>query len=134
MAGVALYDGLRGALESSDPIQLHASLESVKILPETNDNPRHLYGSITNDAMMSIEIEHPERSRVYCMAVTDDADRDDGTPSSWSAKLDELAAGTDSDGDYKRLCLVSAGNVDKNGFHGTAYSDHNVNSPVQDPA
>lgn len=134
MAGIALYDDLRHALESAGPIQLHGHLESVKILPDSDRNPEHLYGSVTADAMARIEMEHPNRSRVYCMAVTDDSGEIDGRPSSWSAKLDALTAGTDAEDEHKRLCLVSAGNVDKNGFHDAPYSDHNVNSPVQDPA
>lgn len=132
MAGVALFDDLRAELESSDPIELHSHLESVKILPDAAENPRHLYGSVTSDAMANIEIEHPERKRVYCMAVTDDSDKIDGTPSSWSAKLDQLVSGAD-DGS-RRLCIVSAGNVDTNGFHETKYPTHNLISPVQDPA
>jgi hypothetical protein len=134
MAGVALYNDLREALESTGPIQLHGSLESVKILPDSSSNPKHLYGSVTADAMASIEIVHPRRRRVFCMAVTDNSDNLIGTPSSWSAKLDELSAGVGADDGHRRLCLVSAGNVDKNGFHGVPYPDHNVNSPVQDPA
>ena len=134
MAGIAIYNDMRRALDSSEPVQLYSNLESVKILPETSDNPKHLYGSITNDAMMGIEIEHPERSRVYCMAVTDDSEQLDGTPSSWSAKLDELVAGVGAEDGHRRLCLVSAGNVDKNGFHDVPYPDHSITSPVQDPA
>jgi hypothetical protein len=134
MAGVVLYDDLRDSLGSTGLIRLHSHLESVKILPDTDGNSKRLYGSITADAMASIEIEHPERKRIFCMAVTDDSNDIDGSPSSWSAKVDGLAAGVGADDGYRRLCIVSAGNVDKNGFHDTRYSDHNVNSPVQDPA
>lgn len=134
MAGVAIYNDLRHALDSFGVIKLYGNLESVKILPKSNDNPAHLYGSITSDAMMNIEIEHPNRARAYCMAVTDNCDQLDGIPSSWSAQLDGLAAGVDSGDKHRRLCLVSAGNVDKNDFHDLRYPDLNLVSSVQDPA
>lgn len=134
MAGIALYDDLRGVLVSSGPIRLHSHLESVKILPPANDTPKHLYGAVTSDGMAAIEIEHPERRRVFCMAVTDKSDQIDGAPSSWSARLDELVAGIGADDKHRRLCLVSAGNVDTKGFRKKPYPETNLESKVQDPA
>lgn len=134
MAGVALYDDLKAALLSSDPIYLHSALESVRIFPPSGSNERHLYGAVTSDAMAQIEIEQPAKNRLFCMAVTDTPDLQDGSPSSWSAKLDELTSDAAADGRDRRLCFVSAGNVVQNGFREVPYPDHNINSEIEDPA
>ena len=58
--------------------------------------------------MGQAEVEAPQRRRVYCLAVTSEGDHWRGRPSSWSAKLDDLAYG---DGEDQRLIVVSAGNI-----------------------
>lgn len=135
MAGVALYDGLKEQLVSSNVVLLHSSIESVRIFPQKGSNAKELYGLVTSDAMATIETEHPERNRIYCMAVTDKDSQCDGRPSSWSAMLDGLIADATSEGaGNQRLCLVSAGNLMNNDASVISYTDANVLAPVEDPA
>lgn len=135
MAGVALYDDLKEWLISSDPISLHSSIESVRIFPRKGSNAKELYGLVTSDAMAAIETEHPERNRIYCMAVTDKDTQCDGRPSSWSAMLDGLIADATSEGaGHQRLCMVSAGNLEENDAGISPYTDANVLAAVEDPA
>jgi len=79
---------------------------------------------LTQAAIALPEIQAPERTRVYCMAVTND-NVSGATASGWSAAIDQAAAGrmiADDDGEQenedgaeaarpKRLLIVSAGNV-----------------------
>ena len=135
MAGVALYDDLKEQLISSNVVSLHSSIESVRIFPQRGSNERELYGLVTSDAMATIETEHPERNRIYCMAVTDKGSQCDGRPSSWSAKLDDLIADAASEGaGHQRLCMVSAGNLMNNDASIKPYTGANKRAPVEDPA
>src|SRR5690606_24183232 len=59
------------------------------------------------------EIGRPERTRVYCMAVTND-NVSGATPSTWSAAIDQAAAGTmigDERESPRRLFVLSTGNI-----------------------
>lgn len=134
MAGVALFGDLETAILDNRRIRLGHALESVKILPPTPDqNPPDLYGAITATAASLVEIERPNRRRVFSLAVTAgwdtpsvEANRQVGQPTSWSATIDALAAGLSVDVTNtglaflneaelasRRLFLVSAGNVYK---------------------
>jgi hypothetical protein len=61
------------------------------------------------------------------MAITTDG-KDRGRPSSWSAAVDNLAAGVIND--TRRLIIISAGNA----TDPANYPNDNLTSPVQDPA
>lgn len=74
MAGIALYGDLMGDLQSTDPVELNHKLESVRILAPKNDTPEDLYGIVTTDAVSQVEIAKPERERIFCLAITADAD------------------------------------------------------------
>ena len=113
MAGLCLYGDLVEMLQSAENIPLSHRLESVKILPPNGQNPHELYGSITKECVARVEIEAPQRKRVICMAVTSVVDRNGGMPSSWSAAVDNLAAGTDDEDGQRRLFFISAGNTDE---------------------
>ncbi|MDJ0429034.1 hypothetical protein QNA19_24175, partial [Rhodococcus fascians] len=75
----------------------------AKILPPPpGDNAPELYGAVTADAANYVEIQSPNRRRVYSLAVTarwqttpGPGERSIvyGQPSSWSATLDALAVG-----------------------------------------
>ncbi|MBF0613441.1 MAG: S8 family peptidase [Magnetococcales bacterium] len=112
MAGLALWGDLADPLAGTIPIAIRHRLESVKILSKDNANQDPtLYGLLTMEAVSRPEITHPQRSRVFSMAVTADDDRDHGKPSSWSSTLDSLASDSDYYGKNPRLMIVSAGNV-----------------------
>jgi Subtilase family len=155
MAGLALYGDLGGAFAAPGPIRLRHRLESVKLLPPPpGENAPELYGAVTAAGTSRVEIQAPDRRRVYSIAVTarwrtkpDGAAPGPvfGRPSSWSATLDALAAGrsvttedgglvflNDAEDAARRLFLLSAGNV-------LAWEDddHLTRSdvePVEDPA
>jgi len=151
MAGLALFGDLGEAILSQDPVRLLHRLESVKFLPPAGVNPPELYGAITATAASLVEIEAPNRRRVFAVATTTDGETSDdtrpinvGQPSSWSAAVDALAAGlaieTSADGmvfldpeddSATRLFVVSAGNIDD-------FSDDYLTrcdlEPVEDPA
>jgi len=115
MAGLSLHGDLTVQLaDSSGPILEHR-LESVKLLPPDGFDPNdpHSYGVLTQSAVSLPEIAAPERRRVFCMAVTNQ-DVSGAIPSTWSAAIDQAAAGTmigDEDHAPKRLFIVATGNV-----------------------
>ncbi len=157
MAGLALYGDLHSAVLDSAAIELRHRLESVKFLPDREDNDRDLYGAVTARAVDQPEIQAVDRPRVFMLAVTARrADRaadgdgaaapEAGKPTSWSASIDALAFGRaidDTDPKFTyldrdeprrpRLFVVSAGNI--RDVSGT--DDHLERSdlePVEDPA
>jgi hypothetical protein len=130
MAGLASFGDLTEVLARPSPVQLEHALESVKLLPRAGENPRHLYGALTSQATSRIEIVEPHRRRVFNLAVTAPDFRDRGAPSSWSAMLDDLAAGVD--GGPRRLYVVAAGNVEQDNWRN--YPEGNETDQVHDPA
>ena len=131
MSGVVLYGGdLEETLIGNDPIRLVHRLESVKILPDYGSNDPDLYGYITYKAVGRAEGQASERRRVYCLAVTSDVDNWLGRPSSWSAKVDDLAYGNGKD---QRLFVISAGNI-RTFYPAVEYLDQNDTAGIEDPA
>lgn len=147
MAGLALFGDLTPVLAESGPVRLLHRLESVKILPPKGANEPKLYGSITAEAASRIEVQAPNRSRCFAMAVTAGDGRDRGKPTSWSCAVDALAAGRvfdqtnqglvylDDEGDrpHRRLFIISAGNVDPDSLT-IEHLDQSDTDPVRDPA
>jgi hypothetical protein len=145
MAGLALYGPLDTALLASTRVTLQHRLESVKLLPDS-DQPPHdpdFYGLVTAEAVAAPEAVSSRR-RAYCMPITTVADRP-GEPSLWSVTVDALAAGTDvgraEDGiellgppspEAARLVIISAGNVDHP--YEQDYRQKCDLSPIEDPA
>jgi len=146
MAGITLYGDLREALENGQEIHLRHCLESVKILPPANDTDPDLYGALTAEAVARTEVQASARRRSFSMAITAPPDRIAGTPTSWSAAVDALAAGREFDtvrGELKyideasteshRLFILSAGNVGVFSDPATAYLDRCDTVPIEDP-
>lgn len=134
MAGIALYNNLKDAFLTPENIEIGHKIESVKILPPRGANQRELYGAITEQAVALAEIENPEVNRTICMAVTSEEFYEkDGSPTSWSASVDSITSGANTDGEDKRLFFVSAGNVYPHEFEGTKYPDANILSSVHEP-
>ncbi|RYD66581.1 MAG: S8 family peptidase [Sphingomonadales bacterium] len=115
MGGMALHGDLTVPLSDREERHLTHRLESVKILPPPafpETDPRS-YGIVTQAAVALPEITAPDRPRVYCMAITHE-NVSGSVPSSWSAAIDQAAAGTmagDGEPAPKRLIVLSAGNV-----------------------
>ena len=140
MAGIATYYDLQEKLESMSVVEVYHYLESVKILNNPNDNDEDLYGAITRQAAYIAEAENPDTNRTFCMAITSSESNDlgKGVPTSWSASIDALLAGTGdelSDG-KKRLMCIAAGNttieeISNADDHLTAVRLHSVENPGQ---
>lgn len=115
MAGLALHGDLVPKLIDESQFLLTHRLESVKILPpagfEAND-PKS-YGAITQAAVALPEIAQPERTRVFCLAVTNE-DVSGSRSTTWSAAIDQAASAAmpgDDETSPRRLFVVSAGNA-----------------------
>ena len=134
MAGVAGFGDLKSALETGEEIQILHNLESVKILPPRGRNPKRLYGHITNQAISLATIQAPERTRIYCVAVTTVEDMERGRPSSWSGFIDRTTSGVDDD--VQKLFVVSAGNTELNlsQFTPDQFPSEQIVTSIQDPA
>lgn len=130
MSGLALYGDLTPHLVGNDQVTLTHKLESVKILPDRGQNDPDLYGYITASAVGVAEVQAPLRKRAFCLAVTSPTPDWRGRPSSWSAKLDDLAFG---DGTDQRLIVVAAGNID-GAYPAREYLDQNDTASVENPA
>ena len=131
MAGTAAYGDLLSVLSSGQQLEVGHVLESAKILPPPpGQNMQRLWGHVTAQGLARAEIEAPDRTRVACLAVTSTDFRDQGRPSSWSGKLDELASGYADD--TQRLFVVSAGNVSDSDNWRNYFTD-NLTNEVHDP-
>ncbi|SNY97904.1 S8 family peptidase [Halomonas sp. hl-4] len=107
-AGLASLGELDKSLLATHEILLAYRVESGRILPPVGNNDPELYGAITVGTASKLEINNPETSRVYSLAVTSPADSISGQPSSWSAEIDQFAFGLEDD--LQRLFVISAGN------------------------
>lgn len=129
MAGVALYGDLTSVLAGRDVIELEHRLESVRILPPgEEENSPGLFGSITGEAIARAEIQAAQRRRVIALAVTSNSSTR-GTPSSWSAAIDQLC----NDEEAQRLIVVAAGNI-RTDISAREHLVRNDLEPVEDPA
>ena len=136
MAGIAGYGDLRENLADGKSVTIQHSLESVKIIGNKKNEPE-LYGEYTKQAVSIVEIANPTKQRALCLAVTaiPTANKDGGRPSSWSAAIDAIASGTDTDDGSKRLVLVSAGNVCLHEYNELKqrYPDASILHEIEDP-
>ncbi|PIO42666.1 S8 family peptidase [Phyllobacterium zundukense] len=116
MAGIALHGDLTAQLADTEARILSHRLESVKLLPpeRTDVNNPNSYGAITQAAVALPEIGASERSRIFCMAITNE-NVSGAHPSTWSAAIDQAAAGTmigDDENSPQRLFVLSTGNTE----------------------
>jgi len=111
MAGIIAFgDELPALLTGNQRVQMFHRLESVRMLNSARPHPEETWGYVTQASLALAETAAPHRHRVACLPVTaNDRGRDRGTPSSWSAAVDEHAAGQLDD--ERRLYVISAGNV-----------------------
>jgi hypothetical protein len=134
MAGLAAYGDLRNLMASTDHWDQHHRLESVRFLDQSRPHDPDNYGSVTLQAVSLPEIAHPNRRRVFSLAITAPGP-DDGRPTAWSAAVDAAAYGDEGLNAPKRVFLVSAGNVNPTDIGSSyAYPDDNRKTPIEDPA
>ena len=114
MAGLALFGDLTPRIVGDEAVPLGHRLESVKILPPDGfeRTEERFYGAVTKQAVALPETERPGRSRVFCLAVTND-DRSGIRPTTWSSAIGQEAAGVTEIGEPapRRLFVISAGNA-----------------------
>jgi hypothetical protein len=134
MAGLALYGDLCDALVTQREIHVSHCLESVKMLPPIGQNDPALYGWITQECISRAEAKAPFRQRVICMPVTSEGPNR-GTPSSWSAAIDNMCFGRDeiSDELVQRLIIVPVGNI-RGAINREDYLDNNDSAAAENPS
>lgn len=134
LAGIAAYGDLTDALATNSPIQIDALLESVKIIREDNQNngDSKFHAKLFGDAVSQPEVPAPNRPRVFTSAVTTKDHRDRGRPSSWSAMVDSLSSDADGGGLFRRLFILSAGNIREQAAY-TEYPDSLSTNLIHDP-
>lgn len=126
MAGLVEYGDLTGFMGRRGHLEINHGLASVKILSQV-PNDKQLYGKITTDGIEAVE---QMGAKITCMAVTEDHERNDGSPSSWSAAIDNALY---NDGHCDRLMVVSAGNTSPLDIDAADYTTSLVNSSIQSP-
>ncbi len=137
MAGLALYGDLTLKLQQQTPVAINYRLESVKLFPDAGENPHHLLGAVTREAINAVEQTHPRRRTFTIASTTGEDTPHDGAPTSWSSEIDQLAAGVSGQLDTRRLVLISAGNTDNFAFGAGNYldtcdhEDNEIESPAQ---
>lgn len=134
MAGLAAWGDLTHPLSSHDSVEVNHLLESVKVLRYPNDNEGKHLGVITSKGVALPEIQNPERTRVFSVALSATDTRDRGRPSAWSATMDSLAVDYLGENQYPRLFTLCAGNTEDNLVAMANYPEFNVTQDIHDPA
>lgn len=127
MAGMIEYGDLSKYQKGTGCREINHALASVKLLSNNHKNNPSLYGRLTEEA---INVSDKFGAKIICMAVTEDEERNDGIPSSWSAAVDKALY---NDGACDRLMLISAGNTDVNVIDSDNYLDTLSLSSMQSP-
>ena len=128
MAGIIFFGDLSETFLNKDSVRIFHRLESIKILHHTHPTDPEFYGVITEEAIARAELINSTPERVFCLAITADGVAHEGKPSSWSAAIDKSAFGEE---DWKRLILISAGNIPNE--HWPNYPNSNFEYSIHDP-
>lgn len=134
MAGLAIYGDLCDALITQREISISHCLESVKMLPPGGENDPALYGWITQECISRTEIQAPFRQRIICMPVTSPGPNQ-GTPSSWSAAIDNMCFGRDENSEelVQRLIILPVGNI-RDDINLEDYINNNDSTSAENPS
>lgn len=110
MSGIAGYGEMEKLLLTTESITITHKLCSVKILPPrtVDATPKELWGDIVIQGIARAEIQTPNKTLIYCMAVTSPDDVNKGRPSSWSGAIDNI---TFAENEIQRLIIISSGNI-----------------------
>jgi len=132
MCGIVAYGDLSEKLQSTQRITISHQLCSVKIIPNTENNPKELWGELTENSIYRAEIVLPN-NKIYCMAITAES-CEKGKPSSWSGAVDKLSY---NEGNNTRLIIISGGNINLNPINydlWNIYPKGNSLRQIQNPA
>ena len=127
MAGLIEYGDLSNYQTGTAPYEINHALASIKILSDVHANNPALYGLLTQNAINASE---SFGAKILCMAVTEEEERNDGRPTSWSAAIDQSLY---NNGACDRLMLISAGNTDINRINEQNYIESLDVSSMQSP-
>lgn len=133
MAGLCLFGDIESHLAGTGPISPPAILEAVKIVPPVAliNADEKAAAAYTAQGVATAEQNRPDRRRIWCIA-TSMPGVNAGVPSSWSAEIDQLTAGTDRDDHATRLIVLAAGNVPQDLWRD--YPNSNFTCAPQNPA
>ncbi len=127
MAGLLEYGDLVDFMGRREHLDINHALASVKMMSDRHPNDKKLYGLVTSDAIAKAE---EFGARITCMAITEDHERNNGSPSSWSAAIDKALF---NHGECNRLMLISAGNTKTDNIRTENYLDSLATSSIQSP-
>lgn len=133
MAGLILYGDFSDTLAHNDKIQIFHHLESIKLISSNHPHDPQNYGFVTKEALARSVLMNPTHKRIVCLAVTEENPDHHGTPTLWSAAIDQLSF-TDEEGfNENTLFLVSSGNLldEERINYPLANDDCSINSPAQ---
>jgi hypothetical protein len=133
MAGLAAWGDLTHPLEKTTTVEVSHRLESVKVLRYSHDNEGKRLGIVTADGVSMPEIQNPQRTRVFSMALSATDTRDRGRPSAWSSAVDSLAMDYLGENQTPRLFTLSAGNSGDSLTDMAEYPNCNLLQDVHDP-
>ena len=127
MAGLLEYGDLADFMGRREHLEINHALASVKMMSDRHPNDKKLYGLVTSDAIAKAE---EFGAQITCMAITAKKERNDGSPSSWSAAIDKALF---NHGECNRLMLISAGNTKTEHVDASDYVNSLVYSSIQSP-
>lgn len=127
MAGLVEYGDLADFMGRRGHLEIKHALASVKMLSDQYPTEPLFYGLVTSDAIAKAE---EFGAQITCMAITEDHERNDGTPSSWSAAIDNALF---NHGECNRLMLISVGNTKTDDIRTDNYLDSLTTSSIQSP-
>ncbi|VAW99914.1 putative serine protease [hydrothermal vent metagenome] len=133
MAGLVAWGDLTHPLEKASAVEINHRLESVKVLRYEHDNEGKHLGIVTTDGVAMPEIQNPQRTRIFSMALSATDTRDQGRPSAWSAAVDSLAVDYLGENQTPRLFTLPAGNTDGDLTKMADYPDFNLLQDIHDP-
>ena len=133
MAGIVAWGDLTLSLENASAVEVNHLLESVKVLRYPHDNEGKHLGIVTADGVSMPEIQNPQRTRVFTMALSATDTRDRGRPSAWSAAVDSLAVDYLGENQTPRLFTLPAGNTDGDLTRMANYPEYNLLQDIHDP-
>lgn len=133
MAGLATWGDLTHPLEDMSFVEISHRLESVKVLRYPHDNEGKHPGIVTANGVSMPEIQNPQHTRVFSMALSATDTRDRGRPSAWSAAVDSLAVDYLGENQTPRLFTLSTGNSGDCLTDMADYPNHNLLQDIHDP-
>ncbi len=133
MAGLSTWGDLTHPLEDATAVEISHRLESVKVLRYPHDNEGKHLGIVTANGVSMPEIQNPQRTRVFSMALSATDTRDRGRPSAWSAAVDSLAVDYLGENQTLRLFTLSVGNSGDSLTDMADYPNYNLLRDIHDP-